>query len=395
MENQALYSLQPHFVQQSSSQIDNTNIGLYDINAVNVGQTNNNRMLCPPVYDNHVIMNEQCLFPQQFDQVGQPLVGMISYPNPILTDIPAFEIDLKPVLTPPDKPYPVFPPHPSPPTQYLIDDRMYGCVDRSMVSNHSHVVMNSTEEVKQVPSPPTSPQPVSQPPAETSKKLVHKEECKPEKTEPIGKNEKSVSTEKVDEGLPITINPKQKNRILKRRVARAIFEKRYNLPKQRKPYIHESRHVHAMRRPRGPGGRFLNTNDTVNAKRQSFDNFNHFPRDLSDYFHPNTHFLIPIGSNPVSDVNSWGVTTELTNLESSDTCRMNVYFDGTNVSAPTSGAISPFVASPTSATSPIQVQNVYEANHINNEYNLPQSHMLQLSYPPSFATNTIGWNFHN
>lgn len=400
MENQVLYPLQQHFVQQSTSQIDSNNIDLYDVNAVNVGHTNDNRMLCPPVYDNHVIMNEQCLFSQQFDQVGQPLVGMIPYPNPILTDTPTYEMDqmdLKPVLTPPDKPYHVFPPHPSPPTQYLVDERIYGCVDnRSMMSNNSHVTI-STEEIKQVPSPPTSPHPIPQPPAEASKKLVQKEECKPEKTELIGKNEKTVSTEKVDEGLPISINPKQKNRILKRRIARAIFEKRYNLPKQRKPYIHESRHVHAMRRPRGPGGRFLNTNDTANARRQNFDNFNTFPRDLSEYFHPNTHFLFPIETNPVSEVNSWGVTTELTNLD--NTCRMNVYFDGNNVNASTSSAISPIspispfvTAAPTSATSPIQVQTVYESS--NNDY-LPQSQMLQLSYPPSFAANNIGWDFHN
>lgn len=108
-----------------------------------------------------------------------------------------------------------------------------------------------------------------------------------------------------EEDGTIYVNSKQYHGIIRRRQSRAKAVLKNKISSCRKqPYMHHSRHLHAMRRPRGSGGRFLNTKK-ADADLQSKPS----NPQISEVFHPKNRTMTSSMETYGPNVSSSNVTS--------------------------------------------------------------------------------------
>ncbi|KAI7210538.1 hypothetical protein KC333_g8181 [Hortaea werneckii] len=152
---------------------------------------------------------------------------------------------------------------PMPPAQQMTPQQMQQAQRRM-----SHSVAQSPAGVPQQQPPPPMQ---AVPPRQSVPPAPHQQPPQPPQG-PQGSPDAAPPVAGTAEESPLYVNAKQFHRILKRRMARQKLEEQLRLTsKGRKPYLHESRHNHAMRRPRGPGGRFLTADEVAAMEARGAD----------------------------------------------------------------------------------------------------------------------------
>ncbi|CAB4398461.1 unnamed protein product [Rhizophagus irregularis] len=304
-----------------------------------------NQIIDEPFYG----ITDESYYQRQFDDQQVVLqYPMLTPPMEHQTFIDLETYDMKPINISPEFEHPqIITVHPHPPSSEL-GDHLYiehQEIERPdlkiMIPNNNH---NNGEDVKPFiiksqqsfpPSPPTSPPtPHASSTSNDKPKKITTINVEEDDDVKIVKQE-NEDAEKDQNELPTYVNPKQYERILKRRLARERFQKKYNISKERKPYIHQSRHNHAVRRLRGPGGRFLSATETAAVaaagvaemdRRQSLNsnssscvspttpvsstNFFNIPYT---YINSNDNFstMTPEGYHIIENNETWNSTTEL------------------------------------------------------------------------------------
>lgn len=144
------------------------------------------------------------------------------------------------------------------------------------------------------------------------------------------------------EEQPTYVNAKQYRRIIKRRQARAKLEQRRKIPSSRKNYLHESRHAHACRRPRGPGGRFLTKEELEEYHKKVGSGLNERVVSLLIKNGQARNGLICVSQEAVAAVLSEGAASSLAVSLSGEPLPMNTGREELELQQPTTArALSP------------------------------------------------------